>query len=187
MRPRWAQTSRAERILAQRYPFGLAKGSSVIPSRRPAIPLRALFVADLPDAQFAMDDCFSGEQGALLKKAIVQGLRWKIEQAHLVYARSSVDEKSPLSATLERGRQDLAREIEERSPLAIIALGAYAQQLFGIADKKGWIKKGGRLFYPSIDLRDVLTDASKKRAFWSDLQEVATVSDLPTNADQREG
>ncbi len=145
-------------------------------SPRQAEPI-VLFVADLPDNSAKESDCFSGEQGEILKKAVTQGLRWNLERAHLVFARRAPKKGAELSETLALAREDLKREIENRRPAVIVALGAYVQQLFGLSNKSGWIESGGHLFFPTLDLRDVLADPAKKRIFWGDLKEIAGVFD----------
>ena len=184
MRPRWYHDSRTERVLAGRYPFGIARrilNLSQKKSLSESLSAPVLFVASYADSlESGVVTSFAGLQGELLAKAISQGLKWSLDTTKLIFAFPKPQDLSDeLSEQALRDAQSaLQVAIKKLSPRVIVALGHAAAQALGISQpdklEDRWVNVADSEVLCSRDLRDVLQDADIKKAFWQDLKFLAS-------------
>lgn len=175
MKSRWASSGRFERVLSGHYPFGVSRRQrTAAPVAAAPSELDVLFVAEVTDAVRA-DDIFSGPQGELLLKAVVQGLGWKREQIDLLFLFS--DPRASGGESLPSGISDaVRRRLDSSAARCIVMLGDRVASLVGVPDlgmsetfASRLVEHRGCRYLKTAALADV-AQAEIKRRFWNDLK-----------------
>jgi uracil-DNA glycosylase len=184
VKPRWYHDTRTERVLSNRYPFGLARrfiNHASLKNESKSLNGPVLFVASCADSlESGVLSSFSGPQGELLAKAISQGLKWSLDTTRLIFAFPKSDEQnfSSNAEMISKAQSALESNIKKLRPRVIVALGSHAAQALNVPQAKDkvdrWVRIADSEVLCTHDLRDVLNNADIKKAFWQDLKLLAS-------------
>lgn len=184
MRAHWAWSSRSERVLGMRYPFGFSRNANRSgPTRKePTASIQVVFIAESSDAPIGKGN-FDGAQGELLVKAGVNGLGWERDSIELIFLSEAV------SGTEESGEALGGASISEKvdllcrnlKPAFIVVLGSQVASGLGLPEialsqnfETRCLRRENGWCLLTADLASVAANAETKRTFWNDLKSISS-------------